>query len=311
MNRLTRRFILLAGLVALTCLGVTVWPTKSYNIYSSLADKHQRLAAVESPKIVFIGGSSLALGLDSETVQSRIRRPVVNMGLNGGFGLRYILDEVISSIGPGDVIAISPEYEHWTGTLLDGGLNMLWAIRANPRSIFSLTSPNQYVVLIRNLPEFNQGKFMEILPGRYDPIYNRDAFNDYGDFVNHLNQPKSLHLGGVERINTQAENPETAKVLQDFALLAESRGATVVYSFPPLAETQFKFSDNQTAIAHIVEQLKTIPQITLIDHPADHIYPDTMFFDTVYHLNAEGRKLRSTKVATGLLKIVQRTTHTN
>ena len=304
MKKLFLRALTIMVAVGLTCLGIVALPLKSYNINLGLADKHLRLAAISTPKIIFIGGSSLALGLDSEIVERQTHMQVVNMGLNGGLGLRYMLDEVKANIRPGDIIVISPEYEHWHGSLLDGGLNMLWAIRANPKSITALSSPNQILVIAQNAPEFIQEKFSELLPGRRNPVYNRDAFNQYGDFVNHLDQLHVEPLGSIARINEQPDNPNTTEVLRAFAIYANCRNARVVYSFPPLAATQLALSDNKTAIDHILAELNGISEIQVIDLPTDNVYPDNTFFDTVYHLNADGRKTRSNKVAQELVLVI-------
>ena len=301
MTKLAGRLLCLIIGVAGACLVIVLWPLQSGNLYLSVADKHDRLEACGSPKIIFVGGSSLALGLDSELIETALGWPITNMGVNGGFGLRYMLDEIKPALRAGDIVVLSPEYEHWYGTLLEGGLNMVWAIRAHPASLWYLSSPRQFLTLAANAPEFLQGKFLEMLPGRRDPIYNRAAFNRYGDFVNHLPLEPAPQIGGLERIDAQAFNPETAAALQSFAIFAEQHGAQAVYSFPPLAESQYRFADNRAAIDRIVQALNDLPRLSVLDRPADHVYPDELFFDTVYHLRGAGRALRSRQVAAALL----------
>ena len=143
MKRLFAKILLIVGLVFLTYLVLFFLPSKSTLVYASILDKHQLLQRAGSPKIVFVGGSSLALGLDSALIHTKTGLPVVNMGLNGGLGLRYMLEEVKPDIGPGDLIVVSPEYEHWYGSLLEGGLNLLWVLQIRPNFIGFLSSPAQ------------------------------------------------------------------------------------------------------------------------------------------------------------------------
>ncbi len=304
MQKLLIKSALMVCLLLLTYVTLFFLPPKSQLVYTSIIDKHERLKAAGSPKIVFIGGSNLALGLDSAVVHNRTGLPVINMGLNGALGLRYMLEEVKPDIGPGDLIVLSPEYEHWYGSLLDGGLNLLWIMQIRPDFAQFISSPQQYGTLIKNLPEFMQAKFLEVLPARPDPIYNRSAFNEFGDFVNHLNLPAPQQLAGIARLKEEKFNDQTLATIGAFGKFADERGATVVYLFPSLAETQFTFQDNQAAIAQIYQKLQALSTITVIGTPDDYVFPDPMFFDTVYHLRADGRQLRSEKISTMLLSTV-------
>ena len=47
----------------------------------ALRDKYERLTSLEEPKIVIIGGSSAAFGLDSAVIEEHTGMPVVNFGL--------------------------------------------------------------------------------------------------------------------------------------------------------------------------------------------------------------------------------------
>jgi hypothetical protein len=304
MKGLFIRTLLMLGLVCLTYGVLFFIPSRPTLVYASILDKHERLQHAGSPKLVFVGGSSLALGLDSELIHAKTNLPVVNMGLNGGLGLRYMLEEVKPDIGPGDMIIISPEYEHWYGSLLDGDLNLLWVMQIRPAFIKFLSSRAQLAILLKYLPEFMQEKFLELLPAKPDPVYNRAAFNQYGDFVNHLTLSAPAHLNGIKRLEDEAYNPQTPAVIRAFTAFAKQRGASVVYMFPPLAQTQFAFKDNQQAIQHLYTEIKKLPDLTVVGTPEDFVFPDNLFFDTVYHLHAAGRTIRSERVVTTLLEVL-------
>src|SRR5688500_9034323 len=68
-------FALIAGVVFLVPEG------NDYGLATVL--KHDRLARDVPRKIVFIGGSNLAFGMDSGMVEKATGLPVVNMGMNG------------------------------------------------------------------------------------------------------------------------------------------------------------------------------------------------------------------------------------
>src|SRR4026209_2444686 len=76
-------------------------------------DKHNLLDKQLSPRIIFVGGSNVAQGIDSNAVQQSLGLNPVNMGLDAGLGLDFMLNEVKDSVRTGDVIVIAPEYEHF------------------------------------------------------------------------------------------------------------------------------------------------------------------------------------------------------
>src|SRR6266436_7071833 len=57
-------------------------------------DKHHLLVQQPSPRIVFVGGSNLAFGLDSSEIERSLSYHPINMGLHIGLGLAFMLAEV-------------------------------------------------------------------------------------------------------------------------------------------------------------------------------------------------------------------------
>jgi hypothetical protein len=60
--------------------------------FSGLTIKHHRLSNTSSPRVIFVGGSNLAFGLDNDLIEKELCIPVVNMGLCSTFSLRYDLE---------------------------------------------------------------------------------------------------------------------------------------------------------------------------------------------------------------------------
>ncbi len=78
---------------------------------NALIDKHVLLSEPREPKIVIIGGSNVAFGMDSRVLQEELGRPVVNAGLHAGIGLEYMLRDVEGYLSAGDVLVVIPEYD--------------------------------------------------------------------------------------------------------------------------------------------------------------------------------------------------------
>jgi hypothetical protein len=81
-------------------------------LYSSI-DKRNRLKSIETPKLVFIAGSSMAYGLDSKVIEEKLNYEVVNMGISAGIGLHYMILEVKPYLKKGDIVVIGAEYDQF------------------------------------------------------------------------------------------------------------------------------------------------------------------------------------------------------
>lgn len=309
MQKLLIRILVMALLIICTNIIIFIAPTKSFFVFATIVDKHKLLSESTSPKIVFIGGSSLALGLDSTLIHKKTGLPVVNMGLNGGLGLRYMMNEVLTYIKSGDIIILTPEYDHFQGTLLNGDLNLLWVIQIMPRNLSYLSSWEQYRICLSNIPRFLKEKTLELLTFSPDPVYNRKAFNKYGDFVGHRNLNPAQALGGIHMISREPINERAFAAVEQFVTAINKRGARVVFIFPPLAQVQYQLDGNKEAIKKIYNKLRGIINLYIPSNPSEYIFPNKLFFDTVYHLNGIGVEIRSRKIVRDLSGFLNTTNH--
>src|SRR5687768_14997237 len=90
------------------------------NYLVAVLEKDRLIRKTPSPKIILVGGSNLAFGIDSKMMQDSLRMPVVNMGLYAKLGLKYMLAQVQPYIGPGDVVVVVPEYDQFYGDFANG-----------------------------------------------------------------------------------------------------------------------------------------------------------------------------------------------
>ena len=76
-----------------------------------LDDKFERLTSIDEPKLVVVGGSSVAFGLESEILEKYVGMPVVNFGLYAALGTKVMLDLSKAGINEGDVVVLAPELD--------------------------------------------------------------------------------------------------------------------------------------------------------------------------------------------------------
>ena len=116
-----------------------VIPFEENNYYLALNDKHKALETTPQPRIILVGGSNLAFGIDSERMEKELNVSVVNTGLAAGMGLPYMLKDVKPYLKEGDTVILVPEYSLYFDGIGDAQVEPLAAlIGLNPLSVMYL-----------------------------------------------------------------------------------------------------------------------------------------------------------------------------
>lgn len=269
---------------------------------SAILDKDRLLRGTPSPKIVFVGASNLAFGLDSERVQSAMRLPVVNLGLHGGVGLKYMLDSTRPYVKKGDIVVLVPEYEEFFGERHYGEAPLLNVLHLSREGWRHIDSFQQYRVIWR----YALTEMKDTIHALYKrssssgKIYSRESFNRFGDVVAHLKEkPRTIESYGVP-LENEKFNDRVLVDMKIFREYSEGNGAAVLILFPSIAESAFRM--NHARIREVYDRIRTYGGLgaILVSTPEDYVFPDNCFFDTAYHLTGTCRETRTDKVIMAL-----------
>lgn len=307
MKILLLKLALLAGLViSFMSLALLLPAPKDDPSYlAALIDKHKLLSDTRPPRIIFIGGSNLAFGLDSRMVEESTGMRTVNMSLHAGLGLRYIMSEVEPYIGKGDVIVVVPEYEYFFGTIFNGGRELSLLYLTVPESRRYIKSYKQYFAILRYYPYALRSRIFDLfvkhrLSASSD--YCRKVFNEYGDSVGHLGKARPAGTSADCRELAGEINRDAAPELNHFKAYADKVGARVFLSYPCIPIAQYR--KNEKKIDLVRDMLDKKLKIPAISTPSDYVFPETYFYDSIYHLTAEGRDVRTKEVVSHLKKVL-------
>lgn len=270
-----------------------------------MKDKHARLTSVKGDKIVLIGGSSLAFGMDSALLEKYTGMPVVNYGLYATLGTKAMLDMSRSHIGRGDIVVICPETDEQTYSLYYNA-HSVWQALDSDFSMFRDVGKSNFGKLMSALPEFAKEKLNFIrLDAKPAPsgIYAEDSFNEYGDISverKYNEMPTNYDPSMEISLTTALLDADFIDYLNDFADDCERKGAKVYFSFPPI-NADAVISDE----AETEEFYRTLGEsldFPLISDVYDYILPSAYFYDTNFHLNSRGALLRTSLLADDLLR---------
>ena len=268
-----------------------------------IIQKHELLSKASGPRIILIGGSGVGYSVDSEAIIKETGMPVVNMGVFGQFGLRYMLEEVKAEVQSGDILVVIPEYSHFY-YMFEGwrGLNEL--IFVYPKSLFYLSSKAQFKAMAKTFPRFYKKKIEHLgqnLIAKWTRTTPRPiSYNQYGDYVAHLDSEEIFPLQkeglfhDFVKINQLKLNKKVVETLNAFEQEMREKGATMLFSYPTVPDVQF--AAFQRFPAEIARQVAENAHFKVLNTPADEVQPLNDFYDTVYHLNREGRTKRTRRL---------------
>jgi hypothetical protein len=276
-------------------------PIGQHYIAASI-DKQRLLAQQESPRIVFVGGSNLAFGLDSVAVANETSFKPVNMGLHVELGLDFILHEAKSGLRNGDVVVLSPEYELFGVDYSGGGEILYTAVEQHMANLQHFSSPSVLRITDNGfllLSQILDYDYRCLTKGKlgYDPtdpknVYRRSAFNAYGDVIAHYGMPrKEFPFPKLDsKVNSRTIKRTISRLL-DFQQWCQQNGIRVVFTFPTVPEQYMQ--QNRSSVMAIKDAVQSLA-IPVLSTPEEMTFPLDDFFDTPYHLTETGIGKRTT-----------------
>lgn len=254
----------------------------THNSYlAAQIDKMELLRNTPTPRLILIGGSNLAFSVNSPELSRELGFPVVNMGLHGGLGLKFMLDRAKPLLRKGDFVVVMPEYEHFVGRF-DGNETLL--------NLFLVTHDTNDLMFIKPLDMLPA--ILDFKPIIHKPPYTRDSFNGWGDVVVHLSMA-DRKFDPTTKLEQDLDY-STLDYLANFMHECDMKGIRTVYTHPCLMATNYTI--NSPIITEIDSALRdrvtVLPGISL----QESVYDDNYFFNNRYHMNSKGRSVRTGKL---------------
>lgn len=283
------KLILLAGIVVLISVGIVKMAPPANDYFGALKMKHERLESLQSPKIIVIGGSNGAFGIDSKMLEDSLGLPVVNMAIHADLSYQFMANEIMRHIGEGDLVIAIPEYPVAINAKSRLNSAVLGALAAYPEA--QQYFPNLGEEASRKMLAFVvRQAFYRIFYNEVPKVYRSDGFNEYGDLISHLE---------IESAGFDYDTAQFKKIsLEEFDAVHGSLSRAVAVekahlflSLPSIMESKYGRDISYRVNAEMKK--KGIP---VISAPKDYLFPREYFFDSNYHLNKKGREERTKRL---------------
>jgi len=300
MKRFKLKAILFAGILTLAlALPIVVQvPIDEENMLHAYTDKVNRLQRLDGGRLIIIGGSNVTFGINSSELAQATGRPVVNMGLHAGLGLKFSMDDMLRYVRKGDVLIVSPEYQQFKGMYYGRDVLLIMVSDVVPE-LKRLIKPMHWWRLRNDLLPYAGSTYGRLVSfdfkkadHAWSSVYNRSNYNEEGDMIGHHGQQakyvlprKVVGLPVVEHVEGMVAFRDSLK----------NRGAAFIYSFPSYPKTSFDRS--QKFMRAFQKQLNSsFSESEILGNVEDYVFEDSLFFNTVYHLTEEGKKLRTAQM---------------
>lgn len=283
-------FILILMVLLLTGLFLPVTPRASRSLLLSNTLKDSLMRTVDKPRIIFIGGSNLSFGLNSQLIKDSLGLNPINTGIHAAIGLIYMMDNALQYVKEGDIIILIPEYEQFYDNFSYGSEELLRTIfDVNPDNV-KLLRPRQIIRIIPYLPNYTMSKFRlrEYINTKDVKYYSVNSFNKYGDVYTHWGEKREV-FQPAKPLNGKY-NKYVAEEIKRFQLEIEKKNANLFLSFEGLQD--ISYSNSREQIKKIETEFK-INGFNIIGIPERYIIPDSLTFNTPSHLTKVGVDYRT------------------
>lgn len=244
----------------------------------------------KGPKLVIYGGSNVLYGVNTAQIEKETGIQTLNYGIHAGL-VAYIFKNARNVLKPNDTVFLPLEFAYYgnemevnplTSTIIE------YVISYDNKYYRELSYLNKLKVLLY-LTKLNVKKdIME----KNDRVI--DHLNDRGDFIDNIGLENKFS-STAEPLNIEINKlPKNYKEWELYKFIQWCQKNNIkVYAFAPNAYHGPSLKPNEKKSINELMKFYKLCGVEFIGKPEDGFYNLKYFYDTVYHLNQEGQKIRT------------------
>lgn len=278
--------------------------------YAELSAMTERLDQAEGKKLILVGGSNLAFGVDGTLLEELLREQghdytVCPLGLYAAVGTSAMLSLSEGALGEGDlvVLAIEPTSETMSTYF---GATAFWKCAEDAPELLTRLNREQTAAVVGNYIPYLQERYAIIRSGdlpKAEGAYRKDAFDENCRMV----YPREGNVMTLGYDTGAPINLASVAIAEDFAeqvsaycRKAAENGARVYLSFSPINRSSLADGGEEAVNAYFSLCNSTFP-CPIISDPHNYILDSGWFYDSNFHLNSSGARLRTLLLAEDIL----------
>lgn len=306
------------------------WVRDLFILKSHQADK------IKEQKIVIMAGSNGLYGFESPLIEKETGIKTINMSLHAGLSLGFILDRKKLRLKPGDMVVLPLEFECYSRTSVFNNVTNeaiiswdkdfyddlpLW----DKIKFISSCSPLRVATgvfqkYIRKSTRYKIDR--EEIIGKAEHVWAKEEkaeegkiqyrlINRYGDIMGNKGTKhkrlKGQTYGGFSSGKWKISS-YCKQALREFLDYCNKKNVRVFITWPcTLKSKSFNLKNKHvTANAEKIKKFVSSLGVPMLGSLGDYHFKIDYFFDSGYHVNYKGRRLRTERFLTHLLKYLKK-----
>ena len=271
-------------------------------IYELETIKTSYVKSIKTPKLLLVSGSNTLYGVSCEKMWQVTKLNCVNTALTQELGLDYILNHARNLAKPKDTILMPLEYQLYLseGVPSELAIDYVFAYDPNYLKSVDLLTQIRYIGGI-SFQRLTEGIFAKLKPSSSHKKYE-SRINQYGDTLDNskakmtAKQFEAMANWTPFTLDKYTLDNYAQKRITEFIDWCKKNNITVIATWPSIV----KFDTYQTTgtkdFFQSIENLYQSIGVPVIGKAEDFMYEKPLFFNSVYHLNDEGRDQRTRQI---------------
>ena len=274
--------------------------------------KLECLQKIEGNKIIFIGGSNVAYGIDCKLVREKMNLNAMNFGCMVGLGPEILFENVSEFLKPGDSVVLCWEYETYRFDRRSQNLNYLGMMLGPQKVVFEkLPLLDRFYLKLHFPLNLIRYSIFSLVNSTHDlkDIYKCGwTFDELGNVTSNLGTTTSkadLENSPLAPLISEHEIHQDLKLIANKILEFSNKHKVKIYVTWPNTYRNSSYNSNRQ-VATNLEIYKSFWKnlgVEVLGEPEDAMLPEQYFYDSVYHLNRKGTELRTLKLIDELLLV--------
>lgn len=282
--------------VSLIVVGFCLPSQYSNTYYAELPEMYDRICKTDKKRIIFIGNSAIAFGLEVDVMERQFGEyTVCPFGLYGAIGTKAMMDLCRPQIREGDVVILAPEQDAQAQSLYFNAEYLWNAVDGNFNLLENVPKEN-IGNMVGAFASFAGRKYKYFANGdapQPDGVYAKSSFDGnckmiYGRDYNHMlgsEQDNPVHY------EKEVFSSQFGDYVNEFNKYVLSKGAHLLYGFAPVNLSGINNGVTQKDINEFYDYVESYLDCEFLGNPLDYIFETDWFYDSNFHMNTAGMTL--------------------
>ena len=278
--------------------------------YAELSDMTRRIDEAAGKRLILVGGSNIAFGIDVPLLEQYLREKgfeytVCPYDLYAAVGTSAMLSLSESALREGDAVVLALEPASDALSTYFGATAFLKCAESDP-ALFLRLNRGQRTKAVGNVLPYIQEKYSILKSGqlpKVEGVYAKAAFDENCNMI-YPREGNAMALGydtsSLIALSTVTIEDDFAAQVNAYCKTAAKKGASVYMSFSPMNKNAV-VGDAETGIAAYFTLCNQTFDCPVISNPLNYLLDSGWFYDSNFHLNTAGAKLRTYLLAQDLL----------